>query len=115
MMTYTSRHELLSVSVCSNVLGYDTLVDFVDKLETIACRVEDLLSERLGWCFAWSASLAKTEREEVERACQTRGSKEDRAAVRAMAVRRVLQQLLQWIRVVPVVEFNSQRYKLERA
>ena len=75
-MTYTSRHELLSVSVCSNVLGYDTLVclirsgtvqelvyDFVDKLETIACRVEGLLSERLGWCFAWSASLAKTERE----------------------------------------------------
>ena len=59
-MTYTSRHELLSVSVCSNVPGYDTPVcfirsgtaqelvnDFVDRLETIACRVEDLLSERL--------------------------------------------------------------------
>ena len=127
-MKYTSRHELLSVSVCSNVLGYDTLVclirsgtmqelvyNFVDKLETIACRVEDLLSERLGWCFAWSASLAKTEREEVERACQTRGSKEDRAAVRTMVARRVLQQLLQWIRVVQVVGFNSQRYKFERA
>ena len=60
-VTYTNRHELLSVSVCSNVPGYDTPVclirsgtvqelvnDFVDRLETIACRVEDLLSERLG-------------------------------------------------------------------
>ena len=60
-MTYTSRHELLSVSICSNVPDYDTPVclirsgttqelvnDFADRLETIACRVEDLLSERLG-------------------------------------------------------------------
>ena len=59
-VTYTSRHELLSVSVCSNAPVYDTPVclirsgtvqelvnDFVDRLETIACRVEDLLSEQL--------------------------------------------------------------------
>ena len=61
------------------------------------------------------ALLKQREREEVERPCQTRGSKKDRAAVRAMVVRRVLQQLLQWIRVVSVVGFNSQRYKFERA
>ena len=53
-VTYTSRHELLSVSFCSNVSGYDTLVclerigtaqelvnNFVDKLEMIARRVEN--------------------------------------------------------------------------
>ena len=59
-VTYASRHKLLSVSVCSNVPGHDTPVcfirsgtvqalvnDFVDKLETIDCRDEDLLTERL--------------------------------------------------------------------
>ena len=56
-VTYTSRHKLLSVSACSNVPGHNTPVgfiksgtvqklvnDFVDKLETIACHVEELLS-----------------------------------------------------------------------
>ena len=101
-VTYTSRHELLSVSVCSNVPGYDTPVclirsgtvqelvnDFVDRLETIACRVEDLLSERLGDVLHSLRALVR-QREEVERACQARGSKEGRAAVRTTAVRRVL-------------------------
>ena len=44
--------------------------------------------------------------------CRTRGSNEGRAAVRAMAMRRVLQQLLQWIRAEPVVGFNSHCYDL---
>ena len=56
-VTYTSRHKLLSVSICSNVPGHDTPVclvksvtaqelvnDFVYKLKTIACCVEELLS-----------------------------------------------------------------------
>ena len=60
-MKYTSRHKLQSVYVCSNVPYHNTPVqlirsgtiqelvnDFADKLETIACRVEDFLSERLG-------------------------------------------------------------------
>ena len=59
-MKYTSRHELRSVYVYTNVPYHNQPVrlirsgtiqelvnDFVDKLETIACRVEDLLSERL--------------------------------------------------------------------
>ena len=123
-VTYTNRHELLSVSICSNVPGYDTPVclirsgtvqelvnDFVDRLETIACRVEDLLSERLDGVLH-SLRVLVRQREEVERMCQARGSKEGRAAVRTTAVRRVLHRLLQWIRAVPVVGFNSQRYDL---
>ena len=85
--------------------------DFVDRVETIACRVEDLLSERLGDVLHSLRALVR-QREEVERACQARGSKEGRAAVRTTAVRRVLHRLLQWIRAVPVVGFNSQRYDL---
>ena len=85
--------------------------DFVDKLETITCRVEDLLSERLGGVLHSLRALVK-QREKAERVCQARGFEEGRAAVRAMAVRRVLHRLLQWIRVVPVVGFNSQRYDL---
>ena len=121
-VTYTSRHKLLSVSVCSNAPGYDTPVcfirsgtmqelvnDFVDKLETIACHVEDLLTERLGGVLHSLQTLVR-QREKAERVCRTRGFNEGKAAVRAMAVRHVLQQLLQWICAVPVVGFNSQHY-----
>ena len=122
-VTYTSKHELLSVSVCFNVPGHDTPVclirsgtvqklvnDFVDQLETISCRVEDLLSELGGVLLSLRALVRQ--REKVERACQTRGLKEGRASVKTKTVRRVVQRLLQWIRVVPVVGLNSQRYDL---
>ena len=68
------------MSVCSNVPGYDTPVclirsgtvqelvnDFVDRLETIACRVEDLLSELGGVLLSLRALVRQ--REKVERAC----------------------------------------------
>ena len=100
-VAYTSRHELLSVFVCSNVPGHDTPVclirsgtvqelvnNFVDKLKMLACRVEDLLSERLGGVLHSLRTLVR--QREVKRECRTRGSKESRAAVRTMAVRRVL-------------------------
>ena len=115
---YISRLKLLSISVCSNVLGHDTPVcliqsgtvqevvnDFVDKLETIGCRVEDLLSERLGGVLHSLQTLVR-QREKVERASRARGSKESRAAVRTMTVRRVLHQLLQWIRTVLLWSLN---------
>ena len=67
------------MSVCSNVPGYDTPVcliksgtvqelvdDFVGRLETIACRVEDLLSERLDGVLH-SLRVLVRQREEVER------------------------------------------------
>ena len=106
-VTYTSRHKLLSVSVSSNVPGYDTPVcfirsgtvqdlvnDFVNKLEAIACRVEDFLTERLGGVWHNLQTLVR-QREKTERACRTHGFSKGKAAVRATAVRRALQQLLQ--------------------
>ena len=123
-VTYTSRHELLSVSICSNVPGHDTpaclvrsvtvqelVNDFVDKLETIACCVEKLLSSRLdgALCSLWA--LVR-QRKEAERAYLAHGSREGRAAVKTMTVRRFLRQLLQWICAVQVVGFNFQCYYL---
>ena len=123
-VTYTSRHELLSVSICSNVPGHDTpaclvrsvtvqelVNDFVDKLETIACCVEKLLSSRLdgALCSLWA--LVR-QRKEAERAYLAHGSREGRAAVKTMTVRRFLRQLLQWICAVQVVGFNFQCYDL---
>ena len=65
------------MSVCSNVPGHDTTVylirsgtvqelvnDFVDRLETIACRVEDLVSERLGGVLLSLQTLVR-QREKV--------------------------------------------------
>ena len=121
---YVSRHELLSVSICSNLPGHDTPVclirsgtvqelvnDFVDRLETIACCFEDFLSKWLYGVLRGLRALIR-QRQEAERACRTCGYKEGRAAVRTMTVRCVLHQLLQWIRAVPVVGFNSQSYDL---
>ena len=112
------------MSICSNVPGHDAPVcliksgavqelvnDFVDKLETIACCVADLLSKWLDGVLCSLRALAK-QRKKAEHVCRTGGSREGRAAVKTMTVRRVLCQLLQGIRVVPVVEFNSQRYDL---
>ena len=85
--------------------------DFVNKLEIIACCVEDLLSRRLDGVLRSLRSVVR-HREETERACQTHGSREGSAAVKTMAVRCVLHQLLLWIRAVPIVGLNSQLYNL---
>ena len=50
----------------------------------------------------------------AEHACSEHGFGATRAGVRTMAVRRVLQRFLQWIRAVPSVKFNSQRYGLDK-
>ena len=80
-VTYTSRHKLLSVFICSNVPGYNTPVclirsgtvqklvdDFVDKLETIACCIANLLRDRFDGVLCSVRALVR-EREEAEHAC----------------------------------------------
>ena len=123
-VTFIARHELLSVSACSNIPGYTSpkcfvveqeggdagcISDFLDYVLEASAESARILSERFRWVFDRLGDC-EVERQKVEDRYITKpfsnkkyyNSRKDFCGLR--------KQLEKNIRVTPIVGFNSQRY-----
>lgn len=122
--SFTSQHELMSVSLCSNVPGFETpecfvvsstaaeCVDrFVTRAETIAEVAERLVEKKLA---KWLTKLRRfvEEREKREEKYSWTGFSNYRTYNTRANLCEMEKELAKWMRRVPIVGFNSQKYDI---
>ena len=128
---FVNRHELVSISVCSNVPGFTEAVCFVREADeevlelveqfynylcTIQCRSKKLLTKNYQKVFdllerrQWSVESVEQEYECNEALSQRCGFQSQKPTTGF--IERLISQLESFVSVVPVVGFNSKRYDL---
>ena len=125
-LEYTSRHEFLSVSTCSNVPGFTSPVCFVrdktnttqeviDTFVTYLNVVSETASELIFSEFSRFFDKLETlvaEREKKEESYSDHDISAPGVHARRSGYNKIVERLVKHIKLLPVVGFNSQKYDL---
>lgn len=122
-MTFTAKHELMSVAVCSNVPGYEdpkcfvsqgdetkVIHAFVNYISEISETSSALLAEYFSDIFK-DLDKFEEEREELEKTFSEASFSHPRLYA-SRAPRKLKEKFMDYLQSIPVVGFNSQAYDL---
>ena len=124
-MTFSSRHNLLSVSLCSNIPGHEEpevvfvvnttarecMSRFVARANALATVAETMMLKRYsGVVQKLKAVVNRIEKKEEKYA--EAGFSNEYVYKRRARLRGLKNELLMWLARVPIVGFNSQKYDL---
>lgn len=124
-MTFTSHHELLSISVCSNVPGFTEAVCFVVEKEDQPHKVINLFTSYLLEIAEAAELIMRDQFEEVleqlDEFCRQRGNLEvsyskstgSEYSCSSQKLERLKAELEVYLKTIPIVSFNGQRYDLQ--
>ena len=121
---YTSKHQLVSVSLCSNVPGHtepecfvvtstsaECVERFVHRANAIASRAESILTNEYDPYLKRLKERVKT-LEKKEKRFASAGLSNGCMYKRRAGLCGIEKEFIKWIKRVPVVGFNSQRYDI---
>lgn len=125
-LEYTSRHEFLSVSACSNVPGFDTPLCFVRDKTTSTQEVIDSFVTYLHKISEAASNLTLTRFSDFfEKLCKLVENREGKEVLfanqdisapgvhaRRSGCNKIVERLRNHVRLLSVVGFNSQKYDL---
>jgi hypothetical protein len=123
-LTYTAVHELMSISTCSNIPGYETPKCFVRKTTAKACvyAFVDYLAEMSAAAGALVAKRFVNVTKDLETAIASAtlaelpfvnaGFSNKGNYKRGAELMGIRDKLSRHISVVPVIGFNSQKYDI---
>jgi len=122
--TFHSEHQLVSVSACSNIPGYSQPVCFVRETSVDECvqRFVDYVEEAATAAEALLIPKYRNVRSRVQRFIDERNEAEKDFEQQKFSNKKtydsranlcgLMDKINEWIRQVPLVGFNSQRYDL---
>lgn len=120
---FTSHHQLLSISVCSNVPGFDSPQCFVSSGEAlgvvrqfttyvleIALKAKSLMKERFSEIYHQLEEISEEMQNKESSFPGVETTGETRTAFKFI---RLKDELDVYLKTIPVVSFNGQRYDLQ--